>query len=105
MEKKYWKGLDELSNDAEFVRLKNNEFYEHLPIEAPHPPEGGHALNMLLNNFSAHTPLRGDGRLFIFCRSGPVADAHNPHCPECVEVVKQSLFLGTFQEANAARMC
>jgi len=28
-----------------------------------------------------------------------------PHCPECVEVVKQSLFLGTFQEANAARMC
>jgi MoCo/4Fe-4S cofactor protein with predicted Tat translocation signal len=33
MEKKYWKGLDELSNDAEFVRLKNNEFYEHLPID------------------------------------------------------------------------
>ena len=33
MEKKYWKGMDELSNDAEFVRLKNNEFYEHLPID------------------------------------------------------------------------
>ena len=33
MEKKYWKGVEELSNDAEFVRLKNNEFYEPLPID------------------------------------------------------------------------
>src|SRR3954470_9393937 len=33
MEKKYWKGVDELQNDAEFVRLKNNEFYENLPID------------------------------------------------------------------------
>ena len=33
MEKKYWKGVDELHNDAEFVRLKNNEFFEHIPIE------------------------------------------------------------------------
>jgi molybdopterin-containing oxidoreductase family iron-sulfur binding subunit len=32
MEKKYWKGVEELKNDAEFVRLKNNEFYENLPI-------------------------------------------------------------------------
>src|SRR5690242_17893937 len=31
-EKKYWKGLEELRNDAEFVRLKNNEFFEHLPV-------------------------------------------------------------------------
>jgi MoCo/4Fe-4S cofactor protein with predicted Tat translocation signal len=34
MEKKYWKGVEELRNDAEFVRLKNNEFAEYLPIEA-----------------------------------------------------------------------
>ena len=33
MEKKYWKGVDELKNDAEFVRLKNNEFYENLPLD------------------------------------------------------------------------
>jgi MoCo/4Fe-4S cofactor protein with predicted Tat translocation signal len=33
MEKKYWKGVEELSNDAEFVRLKNNEFFENLPID------------------------------------------------------------------------
>ncbi len=31
--RRYWKGIDELSNDAEFVRLKNNEFFEHLPID------------------------------------------------------------------------
>lgn len=33
MSKKYWKGVEELQNDAEFVRLKNNEFYEHLPLD------------------------------------------------------------------------
>lgn len=33
MEKKYWKGVEELQNDAEFVRLKNNEFYENLPLD------------------------------------------------------------------------
>jgi MoCo/4Fe-4S cofactor protein with predicted Tat translocation signal len=33
MEKKYWKGVEELRNDAEFVRLKNDEFYEPLPID------------------------------------------------------------------------
>ncbi len=29
----------------------------------------------------------------------------NPLCPECVEVVQQSLLLGVFHEANAARVC
>lgn len=33
MEKKYWKGVEELRNDSEFVRLKNNEFFEHLPVD------------------------------------------------------------------------
>ncbi len=33
MSKQYWKGVEELQNDAEFVRLKNNEFYEHLPLD------------------------------------------------------------------------
>ncbi len=33
MEKRYWKGVDELHNDAEFVRLKNNEFFEPVPID------------------------------------------------------------------------
>ena len=33
MSKKYWKGVEELRNDAEFVRLKNDEFYEPLPID------------------------------------------------------------------------
>ncbi len=33
MSKRYWKGVEELQNDAEFVRLKNNEFYEHLPLD------------------------------------------------------------------------
>jgi MoCo/4Fe-4S cofactor protein with predicted Tat translocation signal len=33
MEKKYWKGVEELRDDEEFVRLKNNEFYEHLPVD------------------------------------------------------------------------
>jgi MoCo/4Fe-4S cofactor protein with predicted Tat translocation signal len=33
MEKKYWKGLEELRNDAEFVKQKNNEFQELLPID------------------------------------------------------------------------
>jgi MoCo/4Fe-4S cofactor protein with predicted Tat translocation signal len=32
MEKKYWKGVDELQNDPEFVRLRDNEFFEHLPV-------------------------------------------------------------------------
>ena len=31
--KRYWKGVEELRNDAEFVRLKNNEFSEHLPLD------------------------------------------------------------------------
>lgn len=34
MEKKYWKGLEELQHDAEFVRSMQNEFAEPLPIEA-----------------------------------------------------------------------
>lgn len=33
MEKRYWKGVEELRNDAEFVRLKNNEFFEELPVD------------------------------------------------------------------------
>jgi len=33
MSTKYWKGIEELRNDAEFVRLKNNEFPEHLPLD------------------------------------------------------------------------
>jgi molybdopterin-containing oxidoreductase family iron-sulfur binding subunit len=33
MEKRYWKGVEELKNDAEFVRLKNNEFFEELPVD------------------------------------------------------------------------
>ncbi|REK51354.1 MAG: 4Fe-4S dicluster domain-containing protein [Bacteroidetes bacterium] len=33
MSNRYWKGVEELSNDAEFVRLKNNEFFEPLPID------------------------------------------------------------------------
>ncbi|HRH66769.1 MAG TPA: TAT-variant-translocated molybdopterin oxidoreductase [Bacteroidia bacterium] len=33
MSKKYWKGVEELRNDAEFVRLKNNEFFEQLPLD------------------------------------------------------------------------
>src|SRR3954462_14742668 len=33
MSKQYWKGLEELRNDAEFVRAKNNEFPEHLPLD------------------------------------------------------------------------
>jgi MoCo/4Fe-4S cofactor protein with predicted Tat translocation signal len=33
MSKQYWKGLEELRNDAEFVRAKNNEFTEHLPLD------------------------------------------------------------------------
>lgn len=33
MEKKYWKGVEELRNDAEFVRLKNNEFFEDIPVD------------------------------------------------------------------------
>ena len=33
MEKKYWKGLEELRNDAEFVKQKNNEFQELLPLD------------------------------------------------------------------------
>jgi MoCo/4Fe-4S cofactor protein with predicted Tat translocation signal len=33
MEKRYWKGIEELRNDAEFVKLKNNEFAEHIPVD------------------------------------------------------------------------
>src|ERR1043165_7251171 len=33
MSKQYWKGLEELRNDAEFVRAKNNQFPEHLPLD------------------------------------------------------------------------
>lgn len=33
MEKKYWKGLEELRNDPEFVRLRDNEFFEMLPVK------------------------------------------------------------------------
>lgn len=32
MDKVYWKGLEELHNEPEFLRRKNNEFEEHLPI-------------------------------------------------------------------------
>jgi MoCo/4Fe-4S cofactor protein with predicted Tat translocation signal len=30
---KYWRGLEELNNDAEFVRNKKNEFMEGIPLE------------------------------------------------------------------------
>jgi len=33
MEKRYWKGVEELNNDPEFVRLRDNEFFEHLPVD------------------------------------------------------------------------
>jgi MoCo/4Fe-4S cofactor protein with predicted Tat translocation signal len=33
MEKRYWKGVEELNNDPEFVRLRNDEFFEHLPVD------------------------------------------------------------------------
>ncbi len=33
MEKKYWKGIEELNNDPEFARLRDNEFYELLPLK------------------------------------------------------------------------
>jgi MoCo/4Fe-4S cofactor protein with predicted Tat translocation signal len=33
MEKKYWKGVEELKNDPEFVRLRDNEFFEHIPVD------------------------------------------------------------------------
>lgn len=33
MEKKYWKGIEELNNTPEFLKQKNNEFQEHLPVE------------------------------------------------------------------------
>jgi len=33
MEKRYWKGVEELNNDPEFARLRDNEFYEHLPVD------------------------------------------------------------------------
>ncbi len=31
--RRYWKGVEELQNDAKFVQLKNNEFAEHLPLD------------------------------------------------------------------------
>jgi len=33
MEKRYWKGVEELNNEPEFVRLRDNEFFEHLPVD------------------------------------------------------------------------
>lgn len=33
MEKKYWKGVEELNNSPEFTRLRDNEFFENLPID------------------------------------------------------------------------
>ena len=33
MEKQYWKGLEELRNDSEFIKQKNQEFAEELPLE------------------------------------------------------------------------
>jgi len=33
MSKKYWKGLPELNNSEDFVKSKNNEFAENLPME------------------------------------------------------------------------
>ena len=33
MGRRYWKGEEELQNDAKFVQLKNNEFAEHLPLD------------------------------------------------------------------------
>ena len=33
MEKKYWKGVEELRNEPEFVRLRDNEFFENLPLD------------------------------------------------------------------------
>src|ERR1041384_7305786 len=33
MEKKYWKGLEELNNDPEFTRLRDNEFFELIPVK------------------------------------------------------------------------
>ena len=32
--KKYWKGIEEQQNTAEFVAMSQNEFAEQLPIES-----------------------------------------------------------------------
>ena len=31
--KKYWKGLEDLHDDPEFVKLKEKEFSEHIPVD------------------------------------------------------------------------
>lgn len=48
MEKKYWKGIEELQNDPEFSRLKDNEFYELLPLrESDQQPDPTHRRDFL----------------------------------------------------------
>src|SRR5690554_6753442 len=41
--KKYWKGIEELNNDPEFLKHAYNEFPEYLPVKEAHPnkSEGG----------------------------------------------------------------
>lgn len=39
--KRYWKGLEELTNDAEFVKNAENEFPEYLPVNESHSSGDG----------------------------------------------------------------
>jgi MoCo/4Fe-4S cofactor protein with predicted Tat translocation signal len=36
-QKKYWKGIEELSNDPEFLKHAYNEFPDYLPVKEAHP--------------------------------------------------------------------
>jgi MoCo/4Fe-4S cofactor protein with predicted Tat translocation signal len=36
-QKKYWKGIEELNNDPEFLKNAYNEFPEYLPVKETHP--------------------------------------------------------------------
>lgn len=36
-QKKYWKGIEELNNDPEFLKNAYNEFPEYLPVKEAHP--------------------------------------------------------------------
>ena len=57
--KKYWKGLEQLTNDPEFVKYADKEFPEYLPINGnkqgeDHPQEGASRRDFLkMMGFSA----------------------------------------------------
>lgn len=72
--KKYWKGLEELNQDPEFLKHKDNEFFEELPLEKVFPENPG-TLNSNRRDFLKLFGFGISAATLAACTDSPVKKA------------------------------